>query len=103
MARQESLRDLWLHGQHGTLAPREQLKVWALREAWMHTAQAAQAQSKYGLRTWIAARVEKVGGGNPTVNSVKDMLTNMDTDGEWLPGKLHDKRRGRKRPRKLNQ
>ena len=65
MARQESLRDLWLHGQHGTLAPREQLKVWALREAWQHTAQAAQAKSSYGLFTWIAARVEKVRAGIP--------------------------------------
>ena len=97
MARQESLRDLWLHGQHGTLAPREQLKVWALREAWMHTAQPAQAESKYGLLSWIAARVEKVGGGHPTVNSVKDMLANMDADDDWFPGKIHGKRRGRKR------
>ena len=97
MARQESLRDLWLHGQHGTLAPREQLKVWALREAWQHTAQAAQAQSSYGLFTWIAARVEKVGGGNPTVNSVKSMLAIMDADNEWFPGKLRGQRRGRKR------
>ena len=34
MAAQDTLQKLWLRGKAGGLAPREQLKAWALREAW---------------------------------------------------------------------
>ena len=35
MAVQDTLQKLWLHGKVGGLCAREQLKAWALREAWM--------------------------------------------------------------------
>ena len=37
MAAQDTLQKLWLRGKAGGLAPREQLKAWALREAWQDT------------------------------------------------------------------
>ena len=35
MAAQDTLQKLWLHGKAGGMAAREQLKAWALREAWL--------------------------------------------------------------------
>ena len=61
MAAQDTLHKLWLHGKAGGMAAREQLKAWALREAWMD----GQTRT-YGMHTWIAERLTKVGGGQPT-------------------------------------
>ena len=35
MAAQDNLQKLWLHGKVGGLCAREQIKAWALREAWI--------------------------------------------------------------------
>ena len=92
MASQTSLKDLWLHGNAGCLSAREQLKAWALREAWKE-----RNDGTYGMYAWIAEKLTKAGGGAPTTQSVKDLLTKIDEDGEWFPGKQYGAKRGRKR------
>ena len=52
MAAQASLKELWLAGKDGGLSAREQLKAWALREAWKE-----HNDSEYGMHTWIAERL----------------------------------------------
>ena len=39
MPDQTSLKELWLAGKDGGLSAREQLKAWALREAWQEFVQ----------------------------------------------------------------
>ena len=57
---QELLRESWLRGQHGRLCAWEQAKALALREA------SRELHGRTQL-AWIAARVEKVGGGHPNL------------------------------------
>ena len=83
---------MWLHGKAGGMAPREQLKAWALREAWLDG-----KTGTYGMHTWIAERLTKVGGGQPTNVAVKVLLHKIDNDGDWYPGKQYGEKRGRKR------
>ena len=59
MAKQQSLRELWLSAQHGRMSPWEQAKALALREA---------CRELHGGKVnlpWISARVTKSGGGRP--------------------------------------
>ena len=92
MSTQTSLKEVLLGGKDGCLSAREQLKAWALREAWRQ-----QNDGVYGMHTWIAERLTKNGGGQPTNNSVKEFLEKVDTDQEWFPGKQYGEQRGRKR------
>ena len=86
------MEELWLYGQDGGLSAREQLKAWALREAWKE-----HNEGMYGMHTWIAERLTKVGGGEPTNNAVKDLLEKIEGDDKWFPGKQYGEKRGRKR------
>ena len=52
MSDQASLKKIWLDGNHGYLSAREQLKAWALREAWRE-----YNEGVYGMNTWIAERL----------------------------------------------
>ena len=72
MAAQDNLQKLWLHGKAGGLCAREQLKAWALREAWV-----AGKAGVFGMHTWIAERLMKIGGGRPTSAAVKQLLGMM--------------------------
>ena len=56
---QEQLRDMWLHAQDGRLCAWEQAKALALREV------SRELHGRTQLE-WIAARVEKAGGGHPS-------------------------------------
>ena len=58
MAVQDTLQKLWLHGKIGGLCAREQLRAWALRDAWMDG-----KTGTLGINTWIAERLTKVGAG----------------------------------------
>lgn len=60
---QEQLRDVWLHAQHGRLCAWEQAKALALREA------SRELHGRTQLE-WIAARVEKAGGGHPSLGAL---------------------------------
>ena len=92
MAVQDTLQKLWLHGKNGGLCAREQLKAWALREAWMDG-----KPGTFGMNTWIAERLTKMGGGRPTSAAVKELLGKIDNDEDWYPGKQYGEKRGRKR------
>ena len=93
MVAHRSLEELWLSGKSGGLSAREQVKAWALREVWKDGTNG----TKYGMHTWIADRLLKVGGGKPTNVAVKDLLAKMDADEGWYPGKQYGEKRGRKR------
>ena len=92
MAAQDAMQKLWLHGKAGGLAAREQLKAWALREAWMDG-----KTGTFGMKMWIAERLTKIGGGRPTSAAVKELLAKIDSDEDWYPGKQYGEKRGRKR------
>ena len=69
MAVQDALQKLWSHGKFGGLWAREQLKAWALREAWM-----GGKTGTLGMNTWIAERRLEVAGGRPTSATVQELL-----------------------------
>ena len=56
MADQASLQELWLGGKAGCLSVREQLKAWALREAWRQN-----DEGSHGMLIWIAEKLVKIG------------------------------------------
>ena len=70
---QELLRDSWLRGQHGRLCAWEQAKALALREA------SRELHGRTQL-AWIAARVEKVGGGHPSDGALRKFLQAAATE-----------------------
>jgi hypothetical protein len=39
------------------------------------------------LNTYVAGKLKKVGGGQPTRQSVRELFEKMDEDTEWFPGK----------------
>ena len=56
-------------------ALRQVAKAWALREVWKE-----QGRPTYGMYTFIAQKVTKVGGGHPLPEAVKKLLENADED-----------------------
>ena len=86
---QEQLRDVWLQAQLGRLCAWEQAKALALREA------SRELHGRTQLE-WIAARVEKTGGGHPNAGALHKFFKMVDADKEWFPGKQKGARRGAK-------
>ena len=56
-------------------ALRQVAKAWALREVWKE-----QGRPTYGMYTFIAQKITKVGGGHPLPEAVKKLLENADED-----------------------
>ena len=77
------LRNAWVCGRVGTLSGQAVAKVWALREVWRD-----EKTSDWGMYEYIAGKVEKVGGGHPGRQAVRMLLSKMDADPEWYPGKV---------------
>lgn len=65
--------------------------MWALREVWVET----HGEKTYGLLSYVASRVEKKGGGNPSVSAISQLLAKMDDDHGWFPGRLYGQIGGR--------
>ena len=86
---QEQLRDAWLHAQHGRLCAWAQAKALALREV------SRELHGRTQL-AWIAARVEKAGGGHPSLGALHKFFKVVDADDKWFPGKLTGAKRGAK-------
>ena len=86
---QGQLRDLWLQAPAGRLSAWEQAKALALREA------SRELHGRTQL-AWIAARVEKAGGGHPNLGALHKFFKIVDADKEWFPGKQRGARRGAK-------
>ena len=55
-AQQELLRKAWKGGRRGTLSAMSESKAWAIRECWQ-----AESKGDYGLNTFVAKRLKKVG------------------------------------------
>ena len=53
---QRQLASLWVSGRAGTLGPRLQAKVWALKEAWTEL----HPHTTHGRNTWIASKVSVI-------------------------------------------
>ena len=64
MASEEAptLEKLWLGGRTGTLAVWSEAKAWALRVVWKQ----AHEGNTHGLNTYVAGKLQKIGGGQPT-------------------------------------
>ena len=50
----------------------------------------------YGMLSFVASHVTKVGGGQPTPSAVQQFLEKVDADPEWYPGKAEPSARGPK-------
>ena len=79
---QATLETAWLSARQGCLNAREQAKAWALREVWQDSGKPA-----YGMLCFIAERLEKQGGGHPSTSAVTKLLSRMDSEPDWFPGK----------------
>ena len=86
---QELLRQAWLKGKDGYLPAREQAKAWALREVWKQ-----MGKADHGMKTFIASKVKKQGGGNPSSEAIRQFFEKIDADREWFPGKADYENQG---------
>ena len=57
-------------------------RAWALREVYLE-----MGKPKWGLNTFVASRITKVGGGAPGVSAVSKFFARLDADDDWYPGK----------------
>ena len=64
--------------------------MYALREVWP-----AEHSSSHGMLAFIAARVQKVGGGNPSGEAIGLLLARMDANADWFPGKSYQESRAK--------
>ena len=74
-SRQDLLRSAWLDAKDGSLSGREQAKAWALREIWKDSGKA-----DYGMKTFIAGKLKKKGGGSPSAAAVYQLFEKVDAD-----------------------
>ena len=81
-SRQDLLRSAWLDAKDGSLSAREQAKAWALREIWKDSGKA-----DYGMKTFIAGKLKKEGGGSPSSEAMTCFFDKVDVDDDWFPGK----------------
>ena len=82
-SQQDLLRKAWTEGRTGTLSALSEAKAWALREVWR-----AQGKGDWGVTSFVAERVEKIGGGNPGTAAISKFFQKVDSDSQWFPGKL---------------
>ena len=87
---QADLKHAWLCAPENRLCAWEIAKALGLREA------SIEIHGCNGRLPWIAARLCKVGGGCPTVQSLHELFAKIDADPEWFPGKHSGRKRGPK-------
>jgi hypothetical protein len=63
---QDALRSAWLDAKEGSLSGKEQAKAWAMREIWRDADKA-----EHGMKTYIAGKLKKQGGGAPSSEAVR--------------------------------
>lgn len=88
MASQAECKQFWLDAPKNRLCAWEVAKALGLREA------SKEIHGGHGRLPWIAARLTKVGGGCPAVQSLHELFAKIDADPEWFPGKHSGKKRG---------
>ena len=74
-SRQELLKEAWLGGRDGCLSPLSEARAWALRETWRD-----EKESEWGMLSYIAGKLKKKGGGNPSVSAVSQFFAKLDAD-----------------------
>ena len=79
---QDLLRKAWRGGREGNLSALEEARAWALREVWQD-----DDKPDYGMHTYIAGKIVKIGGGHPGRAAVRQFFARVDADPEWYPGK----------------
>ena len=67
--RQQLLQESWLGGKKGCLGALAEARAWALREVWQE-----EGKPDYGLLDFVASRVEKGGGENPSPLSISQFF-----------------------------
>jgi hypothetical protein len=65
------------------LSPLEQMRVVCYRDAYRE----ASPGVVENLHARIAPKVQKIGGGSPTRNAIRQLLEQVDADPAWYPGK----------------
>ena len=77
-----ALRTKWTEALRGRLPPKEQAKLWALREV-------LRKQGDDGQQyLWMASQVRVVGGGSPSREAVRRFFERVDEDlVGWYPGR----------------
>ena len=86
---QELLRQAWLEGKHGGLPAQEQAEAWALREVWKDS-----GKGDHGMKTFIASKVAKQGGGHPSSEAMRKFFERIDADSNCFPGKANYENQG---------
>ena len=87
---QETLRRAWLDAPANRLCAWEVAKALGLREA------SKDIHNGNVNLPWIAVRVTKVHGGNPSPAALHQLFGKIDADPEWFPGKHTGTKRGPK-------
>ena len=88
---QALLKKAWLGGKTGALGALAEARAWAIREVWK-----TEEKPNYGMLPFVCARVTKVGGGNPSTQSMMMMFRRVDDDPDWYPGKRTQEQYGPK-------
>ena len=87
--KQACLEAAWKQGAKGYLPAWEEAKAWALREVWRK-----DYDSDYGLLAYVAGKVVKSGGGDPSPAAISQLYAKMDADASWFPGKNSQEQHG---------
>jgi len=94
MALPGTLEGLWKAGRTGGLSPLEQLRAVALRDAYEDLGQVPEAGGQPALLGSIAAKLSLIGGGHPSKEAVRQLLSKVDDDPAWYPGKRYQEKFG---------
>ena len=82
-----ALREAWLRGKQGSLAPCEQAKLWALREVLRKQDEATDQYQWMSEQVRVVGNGRTTGGGNPGRAAVKKFFDRVDEVGTaWYPG-----------------
>ena len=81
------LRDIWTVAAEGRLSPREQCKLWALRQVLQLL---GKDEAQYD---WMSKQVLVEGGAHPSREAVRQFFQRVDSAGQgWYPGYTAGKR-----------
>ena len=89
MPSHQELAELWLHAPPGRFSAKEQLRAVALRDAMQ------EFDDESVNCEWIASKLNVGGGGPPSRQAVRMLLSKADNDKEWYPVKSYQTQQGR--------
>ena len=81
-----ALREAWSHAAQGRMPPKEQAKLWAVREVLKQMGEKADQYQR------MSQFVVTAGGGHPDRKAVGKFFARIDKDPSgWYPGKRSEK------------